>query len=165
MFSSNKILSIIFILFFLVLIGEVVYFITIGNQLGLSVKPTPSESTSQRPKDSLVSQEILNFIGALKRSPNQKFHLKTETSGFVAGIDETTDKKAYILKIVDSQGKKIMNYVLDKQIENDRAFYLVEADKKTKITINDLKTDDKIIVDDEHEVRDNIINISFLIYR
>lgn len=176
-----KLLKIIFIILILVTLGEVGYYFIILNKGEVNTKPTTSQtgnrdsqsiisqvgitSISQRPEDALISQETLDYLAWLKKNLNQKVHLKTETSGFVAGIDETTDKKAYILKIVDNQGKKVMNYVLDKQIEDDRNFYLVEGVKKTKITINDLKVNDRIIVEDEHELQNNIINISFLIYR
>ncbi len=156
-----KLFKIIFVILLLVVLGELGYYLVTLNKGEVRTKPT----TTQRPKDALVTQEVLDFIGALKKSPNQKFHLRTETTGFIEGVSETTGGEAYILKIVNNKGKKVMNYVLDKQIKNDNAFYLVENDKKTKITINDLKINDKITVNDEHEIRDNIINVDFFIYR
>lgn len=177
-----KLLKTIFIILLLITLGELGYYVYVINGGGLNAKlatnqpnlARDSESVlsqdqitknTQRPEDALVSQQILDFIGALKKNPNQKFHLKTETNGFVGGIDELNDKRYYVLKIVDSQGKKIMNYVLAKDKAVDSHFYLVEGDKKTAITINDIKVKDKIAVEDEHEVRDNIIVVNFFIYR
>ncbi len=132
---SAKLLKISFVILLLVTLGELGYYVYTLNKSESSTKLANSQtgnrdsesilsqvgttSSSQRPEDALLSQDTINFLMALKKNPNQKLHLKTETNGFVAGIDETTDKKAYILKIVDNQGKKVMNYVLNKQVEKD----------------------------------------------
>lgn len=177
----NRSLKVIFLILITVILGEVGYYIYTFKTSIISTKPVDSQietrdilsniypsvttTSSSRPKEALVQQEVLDFIKSLQKSPNVKFHLKTETNGFIGGISEINDNKSYLLKIVDNQGKKVLNYVLAKEGVNNNHYYLVADDKKTTISFANLKVNDKILIVDEHEVRDNIIDMSFFIYR
>ncbi len=176
-----KLLKVVFVILILVTFAELSYYLYIlkiessgklansqpvsSRELESNLLQAQSTFSTQRPENALLSEDNLLYLSQLVKNPFQKLLLRTETDGYVGGIDEINDKKFRILKIVDSEGKKIINYVLNKKRGDDRHFYLVVGDKKTEISIEDLKVNDKISVIDEHEVRENIILVDFYIYR
>ena len=63
-----KLFKIIFVILLLVVLGELGYYLVTLNKGEVRTKPT----TTQRPKDALVTQEVLDFIGALKKKAQIK---------------------------------------------------------------------------------------------
>lgn len=109
MFSSNKILSIVFVLLFLVLIGEVVYLITIGNQPSLSVKPIPSIVPTK--------ENVLSII------PGKK----TRIVPTLFPLKEPQSIPADFNNFLSSKQKKLIDYKKILYIEDNQALQEMES--------------------------------------
>ena len=186
MSNSAKILKIVFVILLLVTVGELAYYVYIQfsikndqvskNQNTAAIVPkdllqgTTSEEkqsaiTFKRPTDALLSEQNLLFLGKMAKNSNQKLYLKTITTGLIGGINESSDGKNLIVRINDDRGNKIMNYVWSKEKTDGLVFYKVEDEKNIPITIKDLKVNDKIRIDDEHNVSDSTVTINVTIQK
>lgn len=103
MFSSNKILSIVFILLFLVLISEVVYLMTIGPQPSLSMKPIPSIIPTKK--------------NVLSITPSKKVRIVPMLSPLEESQSIPTDFNSFLL----SKQKKQIDYKKISYIEDNQA--------------------------------------------
>ncbi|MCM8788058.1 MAG: hypothetical protein NC935_08435 [Candidatus Omnitrophica bacterium] len=177
---SNKFLEATFSLLVLIIIGELVYLLFYHS------KGSPPSSYSQLnvnrtqknnnlikdsidsnsivinlPNDALLSKSNLLALANLTKRAN--LFLRVEFSGIIGGLEDAGDNERLIVKIVDEQGNKIVNYIWSKQKADDLNIYRMEGDKKIPITINDLKINDKILVIDEHDFKDNKISLNVFI--
>ncbi len=165
----NKILTVLFVILFIVVIGEVGYFFySSKNQPKTLVspknQPIPSPSPSL-PKNALLTEANIRYLSNITRNKNQKLIIKTETNGFLKEISEYTDKRYVLFKIIDEQGTQLMSYLWPKEKTDDLNFYLVEGDIQTSISMQDVKVNDKLRVIDVDDVRDHIVTIDVFVYR
>lgn len=150
MFSSNKILVIVFVLLFLVLIGEVVYLITIGSQPGLSKKPIPSvvqispsvSNQNEKNKDSLlINETLIRYLRSRKQTNNQKFFLTEEVFGNISDLFEEGGELG--ITIVDDNNKRVLTFM--RMRDEKTKFYRKLGNKQVAISEKDLKIGDKIL--------------------
>lgn len=165
MFSSNKILSIIFILLFLVLIGEVIYFITIGqNKVSQSkntpktealtpvVSPSPITNspllTEEQKKiiDSVKEGSAAAYLNNFKNTSKRKVSLIIEQTGFIGDITYDKNNENIYFKILDDENKKIVTFILDPINLPKTTFYKIENNGQILIGVNDVKKGDKIMI-------------------
>lgn len=176
-----KILKILFILLIIIIIGEVSYYFYIqnikkdilsqsdkdvaGNYPTIMKIDNNSEGdfkplTIKLPKNALLTDQNLQFLANITNNPNQKLYLRTVTEGIIGGIDESQDKKRYTVKIIDKDGAKLINYIWNKEKDSTLSLYRSDAGNTIPISVNDLKVNDHISVDDSHDVNTNSITIS-----
>jgi len=161
MFSSNKILSIIFILLLLVLIGEVVYLITTEqNKISQSKDIPRTEALTPSPTTNLpllteeqrkIIESVKNgsaaaYLNNFKNTSKRKVSLIIEQTGFIGDItDDKGNEKTY-LKIIDEENNKIVTFILDQINIPKTTFYKIENNGQISIGVNDIKKGDKITI-------------------
>lgn len=143
MFSSNKILSIVFVLLFLVLIGEVVYLMTIGRQPSLSVKPIPSIVPTKEKKEELplINETLIKYLKSRNQTNNQRFFLTEEVFGTISDLFEEGGELG--ITIVDDNKKRVLTFM---RVRDEKTkFHRKIGDKQVAISEKDLKIGDKIL--------------------
>ncbi len=154
MFSSNKILSIIFVLLFLVLIGEVVYLMTIGNQPSLSKKPTPSivstkENILRSKTESfgITAADIADYRYLMQKKLIISSLLKTEFYGVIDSVEISSTPKGNVLwKLVlaNEQGDEKFNFLFIDRVFNKVKIVEQTNNKERAIDFNQLKKGDRL---------------------
>lgn len=146
---SNKILTGIFIVLFVVLIGEVGYFFYSTNKKPQVIEnvstpsPEPTKIISK-----LVNPEYIKMLAEVEKTPNVKYFLTEEKIGFISEIDFTPyENQGYKfiakLTISDKDGNPVQPFGFTEGRLKHFNFYKEIDGKKEKITIKDIKTGQK----------------------
>ncbi len=153
MFSSNKILSIIFILLFLLLIGEVVYLMNIKNSpqknkvevsstnQNLLIQVTQPVQNKKEEEPLLINKGLIGYLKSRRQTNNQMFFLTEEVFGNISDLFEEGGELG--ITIVDDNKKRVLTFM--RMRDEKTKFYRKLGDKQVTISEKDLKIGDKIL--------------------
>lgn len=164
---SNKILTAVFVILFVVVIGEIGYFFYSSHKAPLSsIKPLPVPITVnscnlvQRPGSSKYTlTDNLKIMADFGVMDGEKLWFTLEQTGVVKDVKYGGEIKntPYLIsfKLVNSQDQTLQTYYF-KDLKNV-TFYLLDADgNKTVVKYDTLKENDKIVYTEFDDLKENI---------
>lgn len=172
---SNKVLIFVFVVLFILFIGEVVYLfyssqqkpIILKNQANLNQNEPSSQLLPNRDGEQAINNEIFTYLSKINLGIIKTSVLKNHYEGTFIGLDnKINDESAYYgLKIqMGGQGNVMNRFTYSKDEVNERiSFFRTKPGKKDeKITIDDLKVGSTISIDEELNLLENDLNFSLL---
>lgn len=174
---SNKILTFVFVILFVVLLGEIGYlFYTSQQKSALSKNQT---SLNQDTKDSsltlspgengeqAVVNNVLAYVSKFRLGILKTSVLKNHYEGKIIEMENKRNNKppdnSLKLRFTSLDGSENTIFYNFDEINNKMSvFRTKQSEKAEKISVDDLKVDDSIWIDEELNLLDNDLN-SFLI--
>lgn len=142
-----KLLRIVFVILILVTLGELGYYFYIlnagkgreGSQANqfASSRETSSILNNLQASETVIKADIIDFLRTRPKSENQKFYMTGEEKGYIGDITPDETNGAVQIRIVDKDGKKVINYVFVRG--KSPPFFKVVGEKKIVLTLDELK--------------------------
>lgn len=157
MSKLNKILLILFYLFFFLILVEVgAYFIF------LQINPLTEEQ--KKIIESVKKGGAAAYLNNFKNTSKRKVSLIIEQTGFVGDITHDGTNGNIYLKILDEENKKIVTFILNQINLPKTTFYRVEKSGQISIGVNDVKKGDKIMIRITEGITEDTNKSEFFIY-
>ncbi len=165
---SSKFLTFIFVVLFVLFIGEVGYLYYTSQQKTSALKSQANlNEPTYPPGEQAIGAEIFTYLSKLDSGIITSSRLKNYYEGTLVVLDNKMDDESvyYGLKIeINGKGTARNGFIYNKDEVNDKiTFFLANPGKSDeKITINDLKVGSKILIEEELDLLENDLNFSLL---
>ena len=178
---SSKLLTVVFVVLFIFLVGEVVYLFfptlinpvirrNMTNQNQTQTKPSlavlPKESGKQA-----IGSNVLGYLSKFNSGVLQSSVLKNHYEGVITGVDNKHDdaSASYSLSIRfegSNKAANVFSYSLDEVRQKISVYRFTQKGKDPeKVTVDDIKVGNLVSIDEELNLLENDLNFFLLSVR